>query len=348
MVDGSRGGRRKALAWILLMAGLAGAGALVIVFGADEVLGAVRRVGWGIAVVCAWRVVPLLASTLAWRALIPLPGRIRLAALGFQRWIAESANNLLPLLQVGGDIVRARLALRRGVPADQAAASVVGDITAGLVTQVIFAIVGLSLIVSRGNGSGRVLLGLGGGILVLVAILAGFAWFQRSRFFGKVTERLLGMMGARESAPEERAALERAIDRLYADRRAFIVACAFRLAAWTLGAFEVWIALRFMGMEAGPGEALVLESLGQAARTAGFLIPGALGVQEGGLVLLGSLVGLSPETSLALSLVKRAREIVTGVPGLAAWQIEEARLRSLSARAPASGPDARSPRPTRA
>ena len=348
MVDGSRGGRRKALAWILLMAGLGGAGALVVVFGADDVLDAVRRVGWGIAVVCAWRLVPLLASTLAWRGLIPAPDRIRFAALLFQRWIAESANNLLPLAQVGGDIIRARLAHRRGVPAEQAGASVVGDITAGLVTQVIFAIVGLALIVSSGNGSGRVLLGLGGGVLVLVAMLAGFAWFQRSRHFGKLTERFLGMMGDRESAPEDRAALETAIDRLYAARRSFIAACAFRLAGWILGAFEVWIALRFMGVDAGPGEALILESLGQAARTAGFLVPGALGVQEGGLVLLGSLVGLPPGTSLALSLVKRAREIVTGAPGLVAWQIEEARLRSLSARAPAPGPDARSPRPTRA
>ena len=348
MVDGPRGGRRKALAWTLFMVGLAGAGALVVVFGAGDVLDAVRRVGWGIAAVCAWRAVPLLASTLAWRALIPARHRIRFSGLLAQRWIAESANNLLPVAQMGGDVIRARLAHRRGVPSEHAVASVVGDVTAGLLTQVIFAFVGLALLASSGNGSGRTLLGLGAGVLLLVAMLAGFAWFQRSKLFGKLTERARRWMGKGDSAPEERAALETAIARLYADRRAIMAACAFRLAAWILGAFEVWLVLRFMGVDAGPGEALVLESLGQVARTAGFLVPGALGVQEGGLVLLGSLTGMFPETSLALSLVKRAREIVTGAPGLAAWQIEEARLRRLSARAPATEPDARSPRPTRA
>src|SRR4029453_2556067 len=99
-----------------------------------------------------------------------------------------------------------------------------------------------------------------GGVLLLLGMLCGFAWFQRSKLFGKLIERLRRTMGHRESAPEERVALETAIGRLYADRRTFIVACSFRLAAWLLGAFEVWLALRFMGVAAGPREALVLES----------------------------------------------------------------------------------------
>ena len=52
-------------------------------------------------------------------------------------------------------------------------------------------------------------------------------------------------------------------------------------------------------------EALLLESLGQAIRGAAFAIPGALGVQEGGYLLLAPLAGLSSDTALALSLAKR-------------------------------------------
>ena len=59
-------------------------------------------------------------------------------------------------------------------------------------------------------------------------------------------------------------------------------------------------------------------------RAAAFAIPGALGVQEGGYVLLGQVLGIGPETSLALSLSKRVRELTLGIPGLVAWQIEEA------------------------
>jgi hypothetical protein len=63
-------------------------------------------------------------------------------------------------------------------------------------------------------------------------------------------------------------------------------------------------------------EALLLESLGQAIRSAGFAIPGALGVQEGGYLLLAPLAGLTPDAALALSLAKRARELLLGIPGL--------------------------------
>jgi len=63
-------------------------------------------------------------------------------------------------------------------------------------------------------------------------------------------------------------------------------------------------------------DALLLESLGQAIRGAAFAIPGALGVQEGGYLLLAPLAGLPSDAALALSLAKRTRELLLGLPGL--------------------------------
>jgi hypothetical protein len=71
------------------------------------------------------------------------------------------------------------------------------------------------------------------------------------------------------------------------------------------------------------GEALVIESLLHAIRGAAFAIPGALGAQEGGLVLLCAIFGIPPEQAIALSLVKRAADVVVGAPGLLAWQMLE-------------------------
>ncbi|MBT6828731.1 MAG: hypothetical protein HOA58_04345, partial [Rhodospirillaceae bacterium] len=51
--------------------------------------------------------------------------------------------------------------------------------------------------------------------------------------------------------------------------------------------------------------------------------PGAVGVQEGAFVLLGAVIGIGPEVALALSLIKRVRELVIGVPALIAWQVAE-------------------------
>ena len=49
-------------------------------------------------------------------------------------------------------------------------------------------------------------------------------------------------------------------------------------------------------------------------------MPGALGVQEGGFIVICRAFGLAPEVAIALSLVKRLREVVLGVPALIAWQ----------------------------
>ena len=81
----------------------------------------------------------------------------------------------------------------------------------------------------------------------------------------------------------------------------------------------------FMGNPVSFREALILESLTMAVRVVGFVIPGALGVQEGGFLLVGGLLGLSPEICLALSLVKRARDLLLGVPALAGWHFLEGR-----------------------
>jgi len=94
---------------------------------------------------------------------------------------------------------------------------------------------------------------------------------------------------------------------------------------WISGTAEVWLILFFLGHPVTLSEAFILESLGQAARSAGFMVPGGLGVQEGGLLLVGGQLGLTPELALSLSLVKRGRELLIGVPGLIAWQIVEGR-----------------------
>ena len=86
----------------------------------------------------------------------------------------------------------------------------------------------------------------------------------------------------------------------------------------------------------------MLESLGQAVRAGAFAVPGALGVQEGGYVMLGRVVGLGPETALALSLAKRVRELVLGIPGLIAWQLDARGDRAASAARGAAGMSARS------
>jgi hypothetical protein len=56
-------------------------------------------------------------------------------------------------------------------------------------------------------------------------------------------------------------------------------------------------------------------------------------VQEAALVLFGHALGVSTELALAVSAVKRMREVLCGLPPLLSWQwLEARRLRATGAR----------------
>jgi len=95
------------------------------------------------------------------------------------------------------------------------------------------------------------------------------------------------------------------------------------------GSFEIWFVLRLFGHPVGVRAALVMESMTQALRNLAFIIPGGLGVQEGALVLFGHALGVNSELALAVSMAKRLREVLCGLPALASWQwVEGRRLRA--------------------
>ena len=167
------------------------------------------------------------------------------------------------------------------------------------------------------------LLGLGLFSLMIVAFFAA----QRFGIFGKVVHLLERMLqgGEWKSVAGAADALDAAILDIYRRRGDFLIASFWRMVGWLLGGVEVYLALYFLGHRVSVAEALMLESMGQALRHAVFFVPGGLGVQEGGFIVLGAAVGLSPQTALTLSLVKRVRELTLSLPPLLVWHFYETR-----------------------
>jgi uncharacterized membrane protein YbhN (UPF0104 family) len=104
---------------------------------------------------------------------------------------------------------------------------------------------------------------------------------------------------------------------------------ALHLAAWIGNAAAVWLAFRLIGARIDFSSAIAIESIVYAIRSAAVFIPNALGVQEGAYILLGPLFGVAPDMAVAVSVLKRARDIAIGVPVLLMWQAAEGR-RALS------------------
>ncbi|MGH8230135.1 MAG: lysylphosphatidylglycerol synthase domain-containing protein, partial [Steroidobacteraceae bacterium] len=153
---------------------------------------------------------------------------------------------------------------------------------------------------------------------VLVLPVAAFYLAQRRGLFSRSMRALARLFAKRDWSrlTSHAEAIDAAIEAAYRARGRVLASFLASLLGWLVGTGEVYIILRAIGSPVGLRDAALLESLGQAIRGAAFAIPGALGVQEGGYLLLGPLVGLTADTALALSLAKRAREIALGLPGL--------------------------------
>ena len=295
--------------------------AVIVWQGLDDVTAALRRAGWGIVVVALLHLPQVWADAMGWRRLVPSGPHLPRRTMIWGRWIGESINDLLPVLQMGGNVVKAWLLADRGVRAGLAGASVVVDVTLVVFTQILFTLFGVSLLLPSLR-SGRALLVVLVGAGIMAVLLAGFYAVQRRGFFSLLARLSQRLLAGREwaSFADGASTMDAEVLRLYGDRRALLASGSWHMLAWFVGIAEVWFALYILGHPVDVWTALLFESLGQAIRTGAFAVPGALGVQEGGYVLVGSALGIEPGVALGLSLVRRVRELLLGIPGLASWQ----------------------------
>jgi len=61
--------------------------------------------------------------------------------------------------------------------------------------------------------------------------------------------------------------------------------------------------------------ALAVEAFISVAKALGIFVPGALGVQESGIVFLGYLFGLPPALGVSYAIIRRGREVAYAAIG---------------------------------
>ena len=319
----------KKNAYLFLIGGLALFTVLISYHGVADVAAALAVAGWGLIWVALFHLVPLSLSTLAWQVLLSKENRPSFKTMLWIRWVGESVKGLLPVAQVGGDLVKARLLAQRGVPAASAGASVVVEITVSVITQIIFTLIGASLLLDM--RAEKMVVPVIASLGFMGLLITTFYVLQRRGLFAKIVGVLIRVIGNSDwqFLVGGAAALDGAIINIHKNRKGMVQSFIYRLVGWVAGTGEVWLALYFLHATTSISNAFLLESLGQGVRSAAFLIPSAVGVQEGGFLLLGTLVGLTPEVALALSLAKQVRVLLLGLPWLIAWQLAEGRrLRS--------------------
>ena len=324
----------KRLGHVAGLLGLAVAIVLVTLEGWRTVSANIGRAGWPLLWLLPFHALPLLLDVLGWRVLLARRDPRHRATTPVLFWIAtirEASNRLLPLANIGGEIIGIRLLRWRGVAVATAAASVVMEVLLTIINQYVFIALGVVLLIAttaRTNTLDSVLIALAFSLPLPAALIVVLRYGNPFARFESLARKLLGASSTL-LASLDGFRLDLEIRALYARPLRLLLAGTWQLLGMVVGSFENWLILRLLGHPVGIADAIALEALTQAVRHAFFVVPAALGVQEGGLILLGAMIGLPADISVALSLIKRLREIGFGVPALVSWQwIELRRLRT--------------------
>lgn len=312
--------------YIGLVVGLSIFIGLIVWQGIADLAGLLLSTGWGLLLVTAIWFPTVLLNARCWQILFMPPHGPSFGQAVHAQWMGRAVNTLLPVASIGGEIVKARALILWGVDARHASASAVVDKTVQALTLIVWGVCGIGLLAAMSLDDELVLTAILG-LCILGAGVAGFLIVQRAGMFRMMvlsTHKLTGAKWIEElfGTAEE---IDVFVRNLYRDWPRVIRASLWRLAALILQSGEVWLAATLLGFPIGIVEALMLKSLSSTASDAAFVVPNSYGVQEGAFVIFGALVGLGPESALAISLAIRLREILIDVPGLLLWQHMEGR-----------------------
>lgn len=319
--------------WLALAAGI---GLFVLLAGRvdwGEVGRILVRIGWLTPLLLVPFFIVYLVDCLGWRVCLPERIGANYWRLFRIRWAGESVNNLLPSAYVGGEAVKVLLLSKYGVAAQAGACGAVVSKTAQSVAQLVFVLIAGVVGFRMFGGGNNFALGLavlpvlGAGVMALflviqkrgmlrtmlgVGVRLGINPARFDRFRGRI-EEFDGAISAFHTQHPGR----------------FFFSFGFYLAGWFLDTLEILVAAAALGMPLTWTQALVIEAFTGVAKAAGMWIPGSLGVQEAGIVMLGRLTGIPDTLAVTYALMRRARETVFALAGLVFLSLEHIDWREL-------------------
>lgn len=312
------------MSWLRALAGAAGVAAigwLVWEIGPRALGVQLRDLSWRLPILFLPYALVAVLDAAGWR--YAFPGRLpSLPLLIAVRLAGEAVNVTTPTATLGGEPVKAWLLTRAQVPFEEGLVSVVIAKTALVVSHLGFLALGLALAAWRPPAASALLAVMGTLMGVGIVAIGGFVWAQQRGLFG-ASGRALGWLGFGESVTWQLGRLDTDLRGFYGGRRGRLgLSVLFHFLGWVVGSLEVWLALRFLGAPVDIATAIVIEAFASAIRSATFLIPASLGVQEGGFVGIFLGFGLGASAGLAFGVVRRLREAAWAAVGfafLAAW-----------------------------
>lgn len=230
------------------------------------------------------------------------------------RLVGELFNAVLPAGGMGGEPVKAFILKRRFDIAFKAStASLVLGKTVNMIALVLFLAGGFAFMLQSDKMPVFYKMIGGMGLAAFALSILAFFLIQRGRLASRLSKRISQWPGGQRIAHriEHIHDFDNMLVRFYTrHRRRFMLGVVLALINWLLGIAEVWAISWLLGHPVSLIDAWIIEAAIQLVRTAAFIMPAALGVQEGTFLLFYAAITGSAELGLAVALVRRARELI--------------------------------------
>ena len=316
---------KTALRLVLAVAGLILFAVFIHRAGIGEISRAFSALGWLTPIVLLPFAVVYLLDTLGWRFAFGRTGAgVSYPTLLRIRWAGESVNSIVPSAYIAGEAVKVHLLRKRGVPAVEAASSVLAGKTAQTLAQVIFIALGALAASANLPADSPARMGMLVITMGATAVLVMLLWLQRRGIFA-----MLVAMGAKlrmrigsERAESLRRLDERILNFYRTDRRYFVLSTGFYFSGWLCDTLEILLVSHLLGMPLDWTQAIAVEAFIGVAKGLGMFVPGALGVQESSVVFLFYLFGLPPALGVTYAIIRRGRDLIYAAAGYGVLHLE--------------------------
>jgi putative membrane protein len=290
---------------------------LLIWQGVLEVIQLLLTSGWSLLWLSLIWLPSFIPATQGWRVLFQVDKRPGFIPSFLAMWLGRAVNNLLPVATIGGEIAKARIISLHGVKGIDAAASVMVDKVIQAISVAIWGFIGVSTLLILSDNDELAFYAILG-FITLASCAIGFLYVQKAGLLGMLSKfgSKLVKHDAWEDITFNAQEIDTAVADIYNHRQQILQAVVYRTLGQVFETAEVWLACYLMGHPIGLLEAIMLKSLTSTLRDVAFVIPNGYGVQEGAYILIGSLVGLDANTSLAVSLAIRIRDLIFDPTGL--------------------------------
>ncbi len=230
----------------------------------------------------------------------------------------EAINYTLPGGYIGGEPLKAIFLAKQKIPLSHGLASVLIGKFLMTLAEVAFILIGLNLAFLSLENKGILLSALIGLFLFGIA-LAFFLRLQKrglASFLSKGLNKIQVTKKWIASYQEAISQFDNVLAQYYNDKSRMFVGVACFFMGWCCGASEIYIFLTLMGQSIPIYQILVLEAMFVTIKGMGTVVPGSVGIQEGGIAGTFMLFHLDKTLGITFGLLRRSREILWIIIGL--------------------------------